>query len=77
MIMDGIIGIIMIFSISRGKRKGFSDTFVKLILLVLAIFAGAFFTGNFNKLLKFLHIDKLINSRLSINLENTDFEPWP
>ena len=74
MIMDGIIGIIMIFSISRGKRKGFSDTFVKVILLAVAIFAGAFFTGNFNRLLKFVHLDKLINSRLSINLENADFD---
>ena len=69
MIMDGIIGIIMIASIARGKHKGFSYTFTKVVLLLIAVILAAFFTGNSNKLLRMLHIDKVIDSRIDFSTE--------
>lgn len=66
MIMDGIIGIIMIASIARGKYKGFSDTFIKVILMLIAVLLGAFFTGNFSKLLRLVHLDKVIDKKLDM-----------
>lgn len=68
MIMDGIIGIIMIVSIARGKHKGFSDTFIKVILLLFAVLLGAFFTGNFGKILHLIHLDNIIDSKFDLSV---------
>lgn len=76
MILDGIIGIIIIAEMTRGKIKGFFDTLIRFLTISFAVVLGSLLTGNFNKLMHFLRIDKLINSRLStsIRVGKIDFE---
>lgn len=76
MILDGIIGIIIIAEMTRGKIKGFADTLIRLILVGFAVVLGSLLTGNFNKLMAILHIDKLINARIltTIRVGKVDFD---